>query len=592
MKQSKRWLALLLCVLMIVSTAACASGGGSGTGSSGTDSSGAAQTGTSEAGSTEGEGSQEASTEEDNGLFDETGRYKEPVTLTYSKVMYPGAKYPADQSPEDNFINDMLKERYNIEAKLAWSAEASEYNNKLSINIASGEYCDLMFVDNYLTFVQLVENDVLADLTEVYPKYRGATLELVDESFGNRNIEAVTFGGKQMAIPGSNLGYAQNLLWLRQDWLDALDLEAPQTFDEIEQVLEAFVTQDPDGNGQDDTVGLVVGATQPVYGYANNYGLESVFNAFGAFPRQWMADENGTVYYGSTDPAMKDALTLLADWYQKGLIDKQFPTRIGTGETEALWTSGTAGAKFGPWWAVANDAFTTTPDIQYTAVAAPLNSEGEFNYMTGSATESMCVVSKDYQHPEAAVIALAANNEVVRGTQDPNDEILTKYAAQSKELQDTGAVDDGGGRTLNVMGALTFDYYDVVPKLGKCVMDNVDTGSYEEYPGMTDYDRGQCSAAKRFADGDREVDGFWSYWTRYLASNVTEIGNPVYPAYYYNTESSTSLKPALDKLEDEMYLQIIVGEQPVEYFDEFVSQWKSLGGDQLTAEVQAIVDQG
>lgn len=58
------------------------------------------------------------------------------------------------------------------------------------------------------------------------------------------------------------------------------------------------------------------------------------------------------------------------------------------------------------------------------------------------------------------------------------------------------------------------------------------------------------------------------------------------------TESSTTLKAALDKLEDEMYLQIILGEKPVDYFDEFVSQWKALGGDTLTEEVQAIVDQG
>ena len=305
-----------------------------------------------------------------------------------------------------------------------------------------------------------------------------------------------------------------------------------------------------------------------------------------------MTDENGTVYYGSTDPNMKEALTVLADWYQRGLIDKQFPTRIGSGETEALWTSGTAGAKFGPWWAVQNDAFTNTPDIEYVALAVPLNDEGEFNYMTGSATEQMYVVSKDCEHPEAAVIALAANNEVVRGTYDPNDEIAAKYAAMRQEMVDNGEVDDSGGRSLNVMGALTFDYFDVVPKLGKCVQSNVDTGSYEEYEGMTDYDRSQCVAAKQFADGEKDSAGFWAYWTRYEGSAVVEEGNPVYAAYYYETESSTQLKATLDKLEDEMYLQIIVGEKPVDYFDEFVSQWKSLGGDTLTQEVQAIVDQG
>ena len=109
---------------------------------------------------------------------------------------------------------------------------------------------------------------------------------------------------------------------------------------------------------------------------------------------------------------------------------------------------------------------------------------------------------------------------------------------------------------------------------------------------MTDYDKNQCISAKKFADGDKDEASFWAYWTRYVGGNVTEEGNPVYPAYYFETESSTTLKAALDKLEDEMYLQIIVGEKPVDYFDEFVSQWKALGGDTLTEEVQAIVDQG
>ncbi len=582
MKGMKKLAALLIAALLALSAAACSGGDAPGSSEEEKGSSGETSSAVSPS---------EQDTAGDS-PFDENGRYKEPVTITYSKVMYPGAKFPADQSPEQNYINDFLKERYNIEMKLAWSAEASEYNNKLSINIASGELCDLMYVDKYLTFRQMAENDLLADLTEVYPKYRGATLELVDNSFENRNIEAVTVEGKQLAIPGSNLGYAQNLLWMRKDWLDALELEVPKTLDEIAAALEAFVTRDPDGNGQEDTVGLVVQATKPVLGYANNYGLESVFNAFDVFPTQWLKDEEGKVYYGSTDPKMKEALTLLADWYQRGLIDKQFPTRIGSGETEALWTSGTAGAKFGAWWAIANDALANTPDIEYVAIPGPVNSKGEFNYMTGSPTESVCVVSKDCEHPEAAVIALAANNEVVRGTQDPEDEIACKYATQSLEMRNSGAVDDAGGRSLNVLGALTFDYFDVVPKLSVCVKDNVENGSYTEYPGMTDYDRSQCVAAKRFADGDKDEMGFWAYWTRYVGGNVTKEGSPVYPAYYYETESSTTLKAALDKLEDEMYLQIIVGDKPVDYFDEFVSQWKALGGDTLTAEVQAIVDKG
>lgn len=61
-------------------------------------------------------------------------------------------------------------------------------------------------------------------------------------------------------------------------------------------------------------------------------------------------------------------------------------------------------------------------------------------------------------------------------------------------------------------------------------------------------------------------------------------------AFYYTTESSAEYKPDLDKLEDEMYLKIITGEEDVDYFDQFVETWNLLGGDVITAEVQAVVD--
>lgn len=44
------------------------------------------------------------------------------------------------------------------------------------------------------------------------------------------------------------------------------------------------------------------------------------------------------------------------------------------------------------------------------------------------------------------------------------------------------------------------------------------------------------------------------------------------------------------KLESETYLKIIMGEEPIDYFDQFVIQWKSLGGDEITAEVNGMFD--
>ena len=55
------------------------------------------------------------------------------------------------------------------------------------------------------------------------------------------------------------------------------------------------------------------------------------------------------------------------------------------------------------------------------------------------------------------------------------------------------------------------------------------------------------------------------------------------------TDSMTARWTSLEKLENEALLAIITGEKDLDYFDEFVSQWKSLGGDQIMQEATEII---
>lgn len=43
----------------------------------------------------------------------------------------------------------------------------------------------------------------------------------------------------------------------------------------------------------------------------------------------------------------------------------------------------------------------------------------------------------------------------------------------------------------------------------------------------------------------------------------------------------------LDKLEREVYFDIITGAKPVDYFDQFVTEWMAMGGETVTAEASA-----
>lgn len=47
-------------------------------------------------------------------------------------------------------------------------------------------------------------------------------------------------------------------MWIRSDWLEALRLETPETMRDVLEIARAFATQDPDGNGKNDTYGLGV----------------------------------------------------------------------------------------------------------------------------------------------------------------------------------------------------------------------------------------------------------------------------------------------------------------------------------------------
>ncbi|WP_193774804.1 extracellular solute-binding protein [Vallitalea guaymasensis] len=511
------------------------------------------------------------------------GKYPEMVTINVAKTIAANPNLVDGQTPEDNILLDWIRNELNIDVKVAWQAEGSEYNNKLSLNIAAGALPDMFIIpaENYLTFRQMVDNDLLADLTDIYDKCAGEYMKSTYESYNGKNLEPLTIDGKLRAISSASLGYGHNILWLRKDWMDKLGLEEPKSIEDLQHVLKEFIEKDPGNNGAGNTVGLALSAVKPVGGYANQYGAEPIFHSLGAYPAQWMQDENGKIYYGSTAPEVKEGLKVLRDMYSEGLIDKQFLTRLGTGETEALLTSGLSGAYFGPWWSVPGDIIKTDPNAEFIPVNAPLDANGKFNHLNPSPTGDLLAINKNFKNPEALLKIVNLSFDMYRGFNVEGNKAIQPL------------IDKGISRVaLFPTGNFNIDYYDVVPKLGKLTKGLIETGELHEDETTSDYDRAQAQYAKDYVDGvNKDKNHFKAYERRYLSSNIldTPENNPVDAAYCYTTESSARLKPTLDKLEDQMFLQIIIGEKPLDYFDEFVEQWYKLGGDVLTKEVEDIL---
>ena len=58
------------------------------------------------------------------------------------------------------------------------------------------------------------------------------------------------------------------------------------------------------------------------------------------------------------------------------------------------------------------------------------------------------------------------------------------------------------------------------------------------------------------------------------------------PSRRYLHDVNIELPQSLQNLEKNAFLQIIMGRQPISYFDEFVEEWYKQGGEELTRQVQ------
>ena len=107
---------------------------------------------------------------------------------------------------------------------VAWSVDSSTYASKVALCIAGKDLPDVLVV-NRSTFKQMADNDLLADLTEVYDSCISDFLRAQLDSYGEGLMKEVTVTAKLLGIPSPSLNNCQNVLWIRSDWLEKAGLE-------------------------------------------------------------------------------------------------------------------------------------------------------------------------------------------------------------------------------------------------------------------------------------------------------------------------------------------------------------------------------
>jgi putative aldouronate transport system substrate-binding protein len=526
-------------------------------------------------------------------VADPYGKYDTTVTMTSVRKYETTEKLPAGDTPENNQYTRYLKDTLNIETKYIWTAAGADYDAKVNLAIASNDLPDAMAV-NLAQFTQLVKNDQIADLTDVYDQYASPAVRQMMDSSKGIALKAVTFNGKIMAIPALTVpddGY--QLLWIRKDWLDKLGLSVPKTMDDVEKVAQAFVEKDPGGNGAGKTIGIV-GPQNNGALYADflnptngNFAFDPVFFSYHAYPGFWVKGVDGKAVYGSILPETKTALAKLADLYKKGLIDPQMAVRKDSSEPIA---AGLVGMYFGEWWNgywPLPGAVKNNPKANWQAYAVPLDDKGVWNPHQGTPATSFVVVRKGYEHPEAAMKVVNLFNR------DESKMDLTVGSTDDEVLRLPQAMYDEGETTYKAM-------LDVL--MGNAKAADFADPKYAVYKLLKD-DVAKIGTAKLKPFDNMDIQ-YWdttsTAWSRSYSILVGDgaIYNPiggkdkvnvVFSLTYAPTPLVTTKWTNLQTLEAQTFLKIILGTAPIDSFDQFVKDWKAQGGDDVTAEIQAAI---
>jgi len=174
------------------------------------------------------------------------GKYPETVYYTLANMTSSGnSNMPEGDTYSDNAYTRFLLDKLNIQNINVIEAKESEYNNTIQMLISSKELPDIMIVESYEDLKYLVENDLIEDLTIAYETCASSRIKEMYDSYGNSVLNNVTFDDKIYAMPGTNISDGPNLFWVRQDWLDSLGLEAPETLEDVENIVRQFIFQDP-----------------------------------------------------------------------------------------------------------------------------------------------------------------------------------------------------------------------------------------------------------------------------------------------------------------------------------------------------------
>ena len=341
---------------------------------------------------------------------------------------------------------------------------------------------------------------------------------------------------------------------IRQDWLDELGLEMPETLDEWHNVLTQFKekkgVQSPlsyqDGMFKD---GEFIGA----------YGITSDFTV-----------ENGKVIYGPYDERYKDFLAEFAKWYKEGLIDqniasvdgKSLNANILNGRTGA--TFGFAGSGLGTWLKALNEK-----DAKANLTAAP--------HVAAKKGEKPKLGAYDMQYTGIGGAAITTS---------------CKNPSLAARFLDFGYSEKGNKLYNFGIEGESYNMVDNYPTYTDIILKNPD--GLAVGAAMGQYIR--ANQMGPFVQDKEYIEQYYAIPQQQEALDIwgnSDMKSYQLPQITFTSEESSeiaSIKNNVKTYVDESTIKFITGIDDLSKYDEYVSNLKSFGADRMLEIYQAAYD--
>ena len=345
----------------------------------------------------------------------------------------------------------------------------------------------------------------------------------------------------------------------RKDWLDEWGMEIPTTFAEYEEYFKKVQETYPDVSP------FTLDKTGLEEQFLATFEAATVDNGKRFFVK------DGVIHHTFNEPGLKDYLTLMNDWYQKGYINKDFTTidnvdqEFATGRTAMVVGNSDA-------------IYTLAQDLDFEPTTGPYPRVNEGDLYHGDIF---------YFPQNGTPCAISAKSQ--------NKELALQFLNYGFTKQGSGVINFGDPDTSWTWSTeANPDYGMTIPEYTDYALNNPDYPASDlEYTVRLH----TCWSKYRYGDDVSMIrnvadPGCWDYRAMW-GDDETSDNSYALPGLNFSTEVANeigTLTTDINTYAEEMCLKFITGATPLSEFDSFTQQVEALGMSRLLELYQQAYD--